>query len=464
MRAREQKEIMRPPLCPLVALAASTSPGGGGGRGVAAPPPAPPGRPSLTGWLLGHGASLQSSVENDPAGLRGLRWGARDGDCPGGGGGGDGGGVACLIPRGCAVVADPALAPAGCGGPIERLAGTLLRHVAAGAAAAPPDHFSPYLDSLPPPADPALASIGGTWTDRQLGRLALGPVQRSFRGMRERRERFVRAYLREGDVPRCGAKEAAWAYDIASSRALEGNFGRGGAVRASLGTVGAAFALALAAPGLAVLLAEPESATATTATAVPLIALAPLAASLAVLGGIMVGAARQPELALVPWIDFANHQSSAGGLVFQYDCLRDAIQLRRREGGSHATSEEDGWITFDYGGAAEGITNDRLLGEYGFVEEDNPNDTLVIEVGDAVLTLGRHGRRGLTGGGKLHTEGDVRDAIEATRAALAASQVPVDSRDPNDAILAGLAAQWRREKRRLLDEVSSEHELPRMKK
>ena len=106
MRAREEKEIMRPPLCPLVALAASTSPGGGGGRGVAAPPPAPPGRPSLTGWLLGHGASLQSSVENDPAGLRGLRWGARDGDCPGGGGGGGGGGVACLIPRGCAVVAE----------------------------------------------------------------------------------------------------------------------------------------------------------------------------------------------------------------------------------------------------------------------------------------------------------------------------------------------------------------------
>lgn len=111
---------------------------------------------------------------------------------------------------------------------------------------------------------------------------------------------------------------------------------------------------------------------------------------------------------------------------------------------------------FCYGGSA-GISNDRLLLEYGFVEVDNPDDTHRIHVGSGnestqgadTIVLGRFGKT-------LKTSVPPNEVAEAVNAELARL------RHTNDKCFQftteaqeerwQLAASWRREKIRLLEE------------
>jgi len=459
---------------------------------------------SITDWLIKNDARLQSTVSIDPSnGLRGLKWSkqrhskdeeeeptllansapsftfpsivnSR---------------VACSIPRQCILLADNKYVPKGCeDGPIEALAGTLLHHSIENEKC--DDYFfSPYIASLPPPKDPSLASIGGTWTDSQLDRLGWDRTKSRFQKMRSRRERFIKAAMDEvtddssskgfdgGKSNVVDEDLVAWTYDIARSRALEGNFGLGGIVRLSILSTFLSLILAFL-PLVTIDM--------TSATSIPLLNILPLLVSSTVLSGILIKAQQQPELAFIPWVDFANHKSDSSsevrgtkeGLVFEYDNFQDAILLKKKEGSDSITSSSSfqgnnkEWITFNYGGQQEGITNDRLLGEYGFVEEDNANDRFVLEIGGSyLLSMGRHGRYTLKpssnyGGGEnddeegneeLPTETEIRALVITTRDELT-SLIENENNPPKDPVdleRAKLASIWRREKVRLIDEYLS---------
>ena len=75
------------------------------------------------------------------------------------------------------------------------------------------------------------------------------------------------------------------------------------------------------------------------------------------------------EIALIPCVDMINHSSNAPRSTLAYDLVSD--KLRMSFGRDFQCGDE---ARFCYGGAG-GISNDRLLLLYGFVEIDNRGDT-----------------------------------------------------------------------------------------
>ena len=121
-------------------------------------------------------------------------------------------------------------------------------------------------------------------------------------------------------------------------------------------------------------------------------------------------------------------------------------------------------VHFDYGGASKGIANEKLLGVYGFVEENNPNDTLKLRVGKHITTTITIGRKGGLLTKDYHcTLHEVTRAVEELREKLLDlndSDRHNHSPQGSDPIVLQrhrLAAQWRKEKIRLLDEFSAVH-------
>jgi hypothetical protein len=80
----------------------------------------------------------------------------------------------------------------------------------------------------------SLAGIGCTLTNEQLQRLGHEPTIKHFQKLRMQRESFVQRNQHPSTTL------AALAYDLATYRALQGPFGRGGKVRA--GVAGCSFA------------------------------------------------------------------------------------------------------------------------------------------------------------------------------------------------------------------------------
>lgn len=371
----------------------------------------------LASWLETNDAILSSSIGTDLNGLRGL---ARNADRS------NGNDVVCRIPRNCIIVADQSSKKRN-KRPIDALANSLLHQIRLEKSST----SFPFIEFLPGPSDLSLAGIGGKWTNEELDRLGHALTKEQFIKLRAERDHFiVRNSFPEDEVDK---RLAGWAYDLASSRALQGPFGRGGTVRAALaGTVVAmmaAFMPIFYLNDLSELPFEP---------AIPVI--------LSVITLVSTLVAKEPELAMIPWIDIANHKSKSR-LYLEYDLLHDRIALKGE------SMSPDEFVTFDYGGASQGIDNNRLLGEYGFVEEDNPSDTLGVKVGRGTVTIGRRGIVHYPPS-LMKDEEEVRLAARKTRdnLLLAASVASTESNDAIDSERANLAALWRKEKIRLLDE------------
>lgn len=330
----------------------------------------------------------------------------------------------CRIPRSCIIVADPSSKNM-YNRPIDALAGTLLNELSLGKDSV----YHPYIQHLPSANDLSLAGIGCTWTDHQLQRLQHEPTIEHFTKLRSQRQDFIQ----KNDSSR---ELAGWAYDLASSRALQGPFGRGGKVRAA--TVGTAFAFAMAL--LTPLLYIHNLA------AMPFDSALPVLTSAAVLVNTIVS--EEPELAMLPWIDIANHKSKSR-LFLEYGLFHDGIVLKRDGEAEFNEDQSFSFINFDYGGASKGVNSDKLLGEYGFVEENNPNDAMDILVGKKLVTIGRRGQV-LTAQSSLK---DIKDAAKKVRDGLLDTKEGCNSsNDPVDIQRYILAAQWRKEKIRLLNE------------
>jgi hypothetical protein len=157
------------------------------------------------------------------------------------------------------------------------------------------------------------------------------------------------------------------------------------------------------------------------------------------------------ELAMLPWIDIANHKSKSK-LYLLYGTLQDNIVLKTSPSTENAneSAETDKFVNFDYGGSIEGCSNDKLLGEYGFVEEDNPNDYIDFTLRGTGVTLRRHG---LLDCSNAHVLDEVKIAAKELRKSLALVGMRDDATtDEIDVQRSSLASQWRNEKIRLLDE------------
>ena len=313
--------------------------------------------------------------------------------------------------------------------PIEALSATLLKELRLDDQS---DHIA-YVQSLPGPGDPSLTNIGGVWDDEQLEWLCHPPAAEKFRKLRSLRDAFIERNDNQDDNNEDDRWRAGWAYDLSSSRALEGPFGRNGAVRSALlGTFVsflAAFSPLLYLQDLSKMPFE---------SSIPLI--------LSVIALVSTLTSDEVELGMLPWIDIANHKS-ASSLQLGYDLLRDGIVLKGFPGSGNN-------VLFDYGGAKNGICNDKLLGEFGFVEVDNPNDSFEVVVDDGIVV--NFGRYGVV---NKRAADDISDdeLLELARKARCALVAGSSSRtaEPTDPIAAGrfkMASQWRNEKIRLLDE------------
>ena len=118
------------------------------------------------------------------------------------------------------------------------------------------------------------------------------------------------------------------------------------------------------------------------------------------------------------------------------------------------------WVTFSYGGT-DGIGNDRLLGEYGFVEVDNPDDTLTLQTNDESVVIGRNGT--IREPSLLPSNARLVESASKLRSVLAD---PVSIHPPNESDIvdverAKLAELWRLEKVRMLDEFLLKHSARR---
>lgn len=154
---------------------------------------------------------------------------------------------------------------------------------------------------------------------------------------------------------------------------------------------------------------------------------------------------------MLPWIDIANHKSKSK-LYLLYGTLQDNIVLKTSPSTENAneSAEADKFVNFDYGGSIEGCSNDKLLGEYGFVEEDNPNDYIDFTLRGTGVTLRRHG---LLDCSNAHVLDEVKIAAKELRKSLALVGMRDDATtDEIDVQRSSLASQWRNEKIRLLDE------------
>jgi hypothetical protein len=300
-------------------------------------------------------------------------------------------------------------------------------------------HYFPYISHMPSEGDLSLAGIGCVWTDEQLQRLGHEPTIKHFQKLRMQRDNFVQRNQHASSTL------AALAFDLATSRALQGPFGRSGTIRAGVIGCSFAFSMAVSAP-----LFHPDL-----SGSILLESFLPVLPSIAVLVNSLTA---NEELAMLPWIDIANHKSKSK-LYLQYGILQDNIVLKSSSSiDSSASSIDescDNFVTFDYGGFIDGCSNDKLLGEYGFVEKDNPNDYIDFTVRGTAVKLRRNGRLDCSHVGVLLD--DLKSAAKELRQSLAF----VDTLDRDEAteevdiLRSSLASQWRNEKIRLLDEFIS---------
>ena len=380
----------------------------------------------LASWLEQKSGDLNTNLGIDSKGLRGLR----RSDV--------GNNIACSIPQGCAILADPK-----CIGsrhfkrPIDLLSCTLLSHLRRGQS----DYFAPYLESLPHASDIALSTLGSRWSDRQLERLRYPEIMSKLKTLRHHRNNFIKKMSSIETEDKIN-ELAGWAYDLASSRALEGHFGQNGVVRNALLCFLVAIIFAMS-PFISFSKPVEEL---NNQVILPLQNIIPLLPTSAFL--IHALSKRNNEIAMLPWIDLGNHKSG-NAMSFEYDILHDNIILKE-DADTNILASNNKWVTYDYGGVT-GINNDRLLGEYGFIEIDNPNDTFELDIvhGETVI-LGRHGvildRANQTNEKILHA------AINIRKVFAERFNSDVDFNDPFDIECAAVAQLWRQEKVRLIDE------------
>lgn len=367
---------------------------------------------SLSEWLEGKGATLATTVAVDDTGLRGLQWDISTTSKPN-----------CRIPTRCAIVADD----------LDSLACSVLKHLALGEAS----EYSVYLNSLPQ----TLHALAGTWSDAQLDWLQHEPTKQKFISLRDRRRRFISDMLMAGTTT--DEQLAGRAYDLVSSRALEGRFGQQGRIRAACAAAATGI---LSSVGLAIgpLLLGQDAETMTSGAAhISVEALLPLMAPVLALGYILSN--RNYEVALVPWLDLANHKTNSPSSIFQYDIVHDSILWR-----TGRDSRKDGWATFNYGGSS--TTNDRLLGDYGFIEIDNPNDSIILELSDRRVIIN------MLEAVEQPPDEEVLECAKNVREKLAKPvSLAADRNDPVDVERYKLAELWRQEKVRLLDWFLRKH-------
>jgi len=211
-------------------------------------------------------------------------------------------------------------------------------------------------------------------------------------------------------------------------------------------------------------------------TLTPTPTLLPLPISATRLVSALLDRSEQSEIAMLPWIDIANHKSESR-MYLGYGLWGDEIIMKHDaktsvtdssptiyKSGENPSFPLEMPVNFDYGGASKGIGNDKLLGVYGFVEENNPNDTLKLRVGKHVTTTITIGRKGTLLTKDHHcTLHEISLALEELREKLLDlndsdkhNHIPERS-DPIGVQRHRLAAQWRKEKIRLLDEFSAVH-------
>jgi hypothetical protein len=385
----------------LSLLVAANSNGNSAGRTTARTP-----KQTLQKWLEERsGRPLPSVISVDETGLRGLRWAKTSTDSAGEIE------IACEIPLDCILVADSH----------RELLEELLEQSRRGPSES---KFQPFLDSLPLAED--LVGLGSQWEDYQLERLAHEPTIQKLKAIRDKRNKVVK----DNDT------QLAWAYDIVTTRAITGPFGHQGGIRNTVAALMVSVIIAVLPT-----VANPDS--------LSLLFLVPLLLSFV---SLLSYTRRKPQVALVPWVDLANHQSGNNQMMFEYNLFSESILWKQKQGPIRCggVMDVDPWITFEY---LDQATNDDLLGLYGFVEHDNPNDTMQLfcleDKGDRLITVGRKG----------HCQQDVSPKVlvasaQQTRERLAApAAAPVKDDDSVDIARATLAENWRREKIRLLDEV-----------
>jgi hypothetical protein len=213
--------------------------------------------------------------------------------------------------------------------------------------AASPDHLAPwpaaYLASLPSAA--SFAGVAAKWTDVELAWLGSPLFAARAQSRRANRAALCAAlmadvgwaqrappasWLVEHALPLGSPPEALveWCVDVATSRALGGNFGSGGWTRRLVGLQLASVAAATAGPAAAavshgLLLSGPSNAAAISMAppallgAALLLLLVPVAAALALL---QVGT--RSEVALVPVLDLVNHSSERKAARLSYDLFQ----------------------------------------------------------------------------------------------------------------------------------------------
>ena len=350
-----------------------------------------------------------------------------------------------------------------------------------------------YLETLPESSDLSLMTIGTNWDNFQLERLGHAPTIAKLKSLRKDKANRVQRILQTNSNISSfseGYDEllvvANWAHDLVMSRALVGPFGQRGKIRALV--------LASAASGLlstAPLLQGILQSTVSIEDFLPLVCFN----SFFMVFGIYFFRNKKAteELAMVPWIDMANHKSNTASFVMklQYNIWNNCVEWVRKVetepsistsappldelNNIHNNDSLRGWITYDYGGK-RGITNDKLLANYGFVEAENPNDRLEIQIYDdnaideapEVAILGRFGKviekNGAVWQNSTLTNANVVDAVSKQRDRLhsvsrsSKTLYPVEKGNAIDEARAKLASSWRREKIRLLDEFLAKHD------
>ena len=386
--------------------------------------------------------------------------------------------IACRIPVSCTIVADKIIDNER---PIDALVRTVYCRILQRSSSNAVTDYEPYFATLPAATDPSLKFIGSRWERVQLEHL-LGhtPTVEKFENWKAKRNEVIARIMSMKDIgdmefPREAkpianeAEEKAgderrlaaeWAYDLVTSRSIQGNFGHQGRLRAAV-------AAWLASSGIATLPFFFMSDHDTLPILSMVASILPLLVSSLMLAYLQISSkTKGPEIAMLPWIDLANHKSGTK-MTLEYDMFQDSIVWKRSSisemKDSNQITGDSEWITFDYGGET-GASNDHLLGVYGFVETDNPNDTIDLELrksdehDQSIVSIGRYGKivgDSGSGGGSRSQDYEsllIESAKRARRNILEKGfheAITVAQIDPTQA---DLAKMWRTEKIRLLDE------------